>query len=384
MNIILLNTNSFGGNYEYSRFLLKAYLAHKEVRACTVVIPVNAVQEEDQYFKKILISDIYKTNVNLFKKLYFLFRSIVNPFRVYAYLKKQEPSVVIFNDYEQITSFLWAPFFRRLKTKHSFVVILHDPDRDQYLPFKALSVYTMKCVMRIMDVAVYHEVLPDKPYYKMNIVKQSVPHGIYTHVDYDSTLLEHILNQKGMDTLLGILGNIRDEKNYTLIIKCLPRLPGVKLLIAGDIANSAVSLIAYKSLIEQLNLQDRVIWVQKRLTDAEFQSAIRVCDGILLYYKKSFTSQSGILNLIAPHKKKVFVSDHPSGLKEIVRTFNIGTIVPEGESYFVSAIQASFMKNSEEQAFDWNVYIDYASWDNHVRIVLAVMKEVHLKKTLRA
>ena len=370
MNVIILNTNSFGGNYEYSRCLAEAYAANKEVHSCAVLIPSNALQPANDIFKKELISDIPRIKNKLYRKFYFLYRSFINPLKTFFFLRKQPASIVVFNDYEQITSLLWVPLFRSLKKKHEFLVILHDPDRDHYLPVKTLSVLTMKKVMSIMDLALYHEVLPDKIYYRLPIPKINVPHGIYDFKEQDYSFLEKLKKEKGTDRLLGMLGNIRDEKNYKLVIESLPDLPGTKLLIAGEQASSDVPVKEYKERIEELNLQDRIIWMQKRLTDEELQAAISICDVILLYYKKSFASQSGILNLIALHKKTVIVSDTPSALTETVRKFGLGKIIPEESSEFVSAIHTVFNTNMLNLDQQWSVYISYASWENHVQTVI--------------
>ena len=384
MNIIILNTNSFGGNYEYSRCLAEAYIANAAVEKCTVVIPSNAAQEENNIFKKILISDVSNVQLKLYKKIYFLFRSFLNPFRILAFLKKQPPSIVIFNDYEQITSFIWVPFFRRLKNKHSFIVILHDPDRDKYLPITSWSACTMKKVMSIMDMALYHEVLPDKPYYKTAIPKINVPHGLYEHSTVAYDLLNQLINKKSGRRIMGVIGNIRDEKNYSLLIDCLPDLPNVVLLIAGSASNSSVSIASYKTQIEKLQVQHQLIWIEKRLTDAEMQAIIEACDLIALYYKHSFTSQSGLLNLIAPHKKKLIVSDGQSALTKVVQQFNLGDVVPIDKKALIDAVTNTiFTDITEQQLHQWNSYLEYASWENHVRIVIENVNALKNHKTER-
>lgn len=370
MNIVILNTNSFGGNYEYSRCLAEAYLANERVSDCKVLIPVNATQHENTCYKKVLISDDSGYKNKILRQFYFLFRSIVNPFKTYRFLKEAPASVVIVNDYEQISSILWAPFFKLLKNKHTFIVILHDPDRDAYLPIKLFSEISMKKVMSIMDLALYHELLPDKIYYRDDIPKLSIPHGLYTYPDYDQELLDQLIQQKATCKMMGAIGNIREEKNYTLLIESLAHLPNVILLIAGSPSNSSVSIASYKKQIELLNVQDRVIWIEKRLTDEELQATILACDLMLLYYKPSFTSQSGLLNIIAPHKKKLIVSNGSSALTQIVQEFNIGEVVPLDKDSFVSAVNKTISTDmSSELQLSWAHYLDYASWTNHVRIV---------------
>jgi len=372
MRIVILNTNSFGGNYEYSRCIANEYVKHTDVTSCVVLIPENADNREDTVFKKVLISDILKTDSVLLRKVYFIYRSIVNPINVYRYLKNQPASTVLFNDYEQITSILWVPLFKRLKRKHTFAVILHDPDRDNYFPFKWLSAYTMHAVMRIMDIAFYHGYLPDKKYYTFNIPKVEIPHGLYVHETFDTDLYNLLVKRKGVSHLMGVIGNIRDEKNYTLLIESLLDLPNAILVIAGSPSNSDVPIHVYKKQIEQLGLEHQVIWIEKRLSDDEIQSVILACDLILLYYKHSFTSQSGILNLIAPHKKKLIVSDGTSALTRTVDTFKIGVVVPISKESFVHSVLNLFDEtNKDEHIVMWDNYLAYASWKSNVDTVLA-------------
>ncbi|WP_291275032.1 glycosyltransferase [Flavobacterium sp.] len=381
MNVVILNTNSFGGNYEYSRCIAKAYSDNEHITDCKVLIPANATQQENACYKKILISDLPRYKNKLFRKFYFLFRSIINPFIVFSFLRKAPPSLVIVNDYEQISSMLWVPFFYLLKPKHTFVVLLHDPDRDAYLPVRFLSELTMKAVMSIMDMALYHEILPDKTYYKKEIPKINIPHGLYEHPEYDQALLNSLVSQKGERKMMGIIGNIRDEKNYSFIIDCLPDLPHVVLLIAGKPSSSSVVIETYKEQIKKLNVLHQVIWIEKHLSDDEMQAIIKACDLVLLYYKHSFTSQSGLLNLIAPHKKRFIVSDSKSALTNVVRKFALAEIIPVNKKEFIDSVsRALYADVSTDQLEAWEHYLEYASWHNHVRIVVEHVHELHKRK----
>jgi glycosyltransferase involved in cell wall biosynthesis len=374
MRIIIYNPNSLGGNYKYARELHTAYIKRKEIEDCILVLPANADCEAKNNIKKILLADISKSNVKLIKKLYFFYRSLVNPIIFFYFLRKQPPAAVIFNDYDQLTALFWAPFYRLLRKRHLFATVLHDPDRDAYLPAKWLSELTMKAVIRIMDVAFYHEYLPEKVYYPSGLKRVKVPHGIYPPHEIDENFYNDLMRQKGDNFLIGILGNIRDEKNYSAIIEVLPQLSNIKLLVAGNVANSSVPLTAYKQRIKELNVSEQVIWKQKFLTEEELAASIKACDVIVLYYKSTFTSQSGILNIIAPFRKKIIVSDVPCALREVVSRFGMGKIVGFNDNALIASIN-SLTKTATETENNWNAYIDYASWDNHVDVVLTAFEQ---------
>jgi hypothetical protein len=381
MNIVIYNTNSFGGNYEYSKQIAAAYIENKEVNSCEVIVPQNSNGDTQPYLKKKLLPDIPRTSNKLLKKIYFLYRSLVNPFKFYSYLKSLPRSVIIFNDFDQYTSVFWAPFFRGLRSKHIFSVILHDPDRDNYFPAKSLSEFSMAQVMSVIHIAFYHELLPDKPYYQNSkALKVKVPHGIYTHAGYNQKFYDELISKKGGDKLISILGNIRDEKNYEMVIKCLPQIQHTKLLVAGKASSSNVPIAHYKKLITDTGVSDRVLWEERFMTDDEFQSAIKASDVVLLYYKDTFTSQSGVLNLIAPHKKYVIVSDVPSALRETVNKFFIGKVVKLEDSAFAQSLN-ELINTVDLKVVDgaWNKYLEYASWHNHVAIAVGTFKEAEAK-----
>jgi glycosyltransferase involved in cell wall biosynthesis len=373
MNLIIYNPFSFGGNYDYIKALSKAYIQHPDINNVTLVMPVNASANVGHH--RILLADQVRSENRIIKKLYFLYRSFINPLKFYYYLRSQEKGIVIFNDYDQLSSFFWVPFFKTLKKKFIFSIILHDPDRDNYLPFRSFSAFTMKRVMSIMDVAFYHSMLPQKEYYEGNFAKVAVPHGIYEGFTADKFLETIIKNQKSSDCLLTILGNIREEKNYELAIRALVDLPGFKLLIAGAKANSAVPVDRYRQLVIDLGLTNRVIFIEKFLSDPELHAVISASDIILLYYSASFTSQSGILNLIAPYKKKILVSDTPSALTQEVKRYSIGEVVPADDlNSLVAGLRS--LSAMEVSKTSWDDYIAEASWLRNVDIAINTFKQI--------
>jgi glycosyltransferase involved in cell wall biosynthesis len=373
MNLIIYNPFSFGGNFDYMSALTKAYSEHEEVKQVSVIMPANASKQKGQL--RLLLPDRARSNNKVIKKLYFLYRSFVNPFRFYRYLRSQATGIVIFNDYDQLSSFSWVPFFQRLKNKFVFCVILHDPDRDRYLPSKTFSIYSMKRVMSLMDIAFYHGTLPIRPYYIGPAAKIQIPHGIYETVEVDKLFESSILNLKASDNLLSILGNIREEKNYELAIRSLVDLPDFKLLIAGAKANSATPVEKYRELISSLGLDNRVIFIEKFLTQPELHAAIKVSDIILLYYSATFTSQSGILNLIAPYKKKILVSDIESALTQDVKRYFIGEVVRADDlASFTAGVKLLAAKRQDESS--WENYAKTASWSTNAAISINTFKKI--------
>lgn len=368
MRIVIYNINSFGGNYEYSKELFNAYQHNAEVTDVALLMPRNSAANGKGIYP-ILVEDKSKFKNKIIRKLDYIYKGITNPFRLYKFLKNRDQSFVIFNDYDQTTSVIWVPLLKLLKKKHKFGVILHDPDRDKFLPRKWMSELTMDKVMSLMDIAFHHGFLPEKAYYRYNIPKVTVPHGLYPTIPINKAFFEDVKSRQKLPYILGLIGNIRDEKNYEFIINALPHLPNCNLLVAGGVANSKVPVNDYKKLIADLNLQDKVIWIERYLDDDELNAAIDVSDVVLLYYKTSFTSQSGILNNIAPYSKKLLATDTPSALKEVVKKYKLGVLVPpNNQSAFIAAVNELTAADKSTYDKGWAAYAQDATWEKHAAI----------------
>jgi glycosyltransferase involved in cell wall biosynthesis len=376
--IIIYESSSFGGCYEYAKKIFPAIKAYQEVSSCSLLLPKNSPFHIEGS-RSILIKDQISSESKLLRKLHFLYRNFINPFILFfILLRKKERSFVILNDFEQISAPIWVPFFKLFLGRHRFAVILHDPDRDAYPPSRSFSSFCMKRLMSLMDFAFYHGFLPDKPYYKSNprTIYKNIPHGIYELPEPEPDLLKKILSlKKPGDYVLSILGNIRDEKNYRTAIQALPSLAGARLLIAGSPSHSGVDIEEYKILAQKLKVEDRVIWIEKFLSESEMAAAIQATDIVLLNYSTSFTSQSGILNLIAPFRKKMIVSKGSSSLSITAEKFYLGYLV---EADNLQALITGIIKlrsDLENNDSQWDKYLEYASWNNMAAETLKAFEE---------
>jgi len=380
MRIIIYNPNSFGGNFQYIKELFSYLKKLGGVESAILVLPENSDYDTPGNIK-LLKSDLVKVKAPLLRKLYFLYRTFASPLVFWKWLRQQPPSFVIFNDYDQWSSWFTRFFFKTLRNRHKYGVILHDPDRDDYTPFTWLSRYTMKSVMSYIDVAFYHEILPDRPYYKKNIPYINVPQGIYNTATaaVDQAFYDLILAHKGNMKLLAVIGNIRDEKNYELIISSLCDLQGVKLLVTGKPASSGVPTETYRKLILDLGLSDRVMWEERYLSDEEFSAAIVASDILSVYYKKTFTSQSAVLNSIAAFRKPVLIADTRSAMSVLAKRFAIGAVIEaENKEAFVASVK-QIMTDEKDYTDNWNRYMEYCSWDSCAKIITDSF--LHLRST---
>lgn len=370
MRITIYESSSFGGCYDYSLQLLQAYANQVEVESVKLLLPTQAKASASGIRKKLLPDELATHSVFL-KKLWFIFRTFYNPLILFFHLLFQKKSYVLLNDFEQLSAWLWAPMFRIFLRKHTFAVFLHDPDRDAYPPSQKVSAWLMRCMMQTMHLAFYHEILPQKTYYNSNNRTRyiAVPHGIYPAPKPDSTMQTLLKSEIKERYCFAQVGNIRHEKSTDLAIRALANHPDAHLIIAGKAASSSVDVDQYKSLAKECKVHNRITWINRFLTEAELSAVISSTDAILLYYRSTFASQSAILNLIAPFRKTLIVSETPSALTNTVRTFSNGILAKADKAEELS--QAMHLAQKQDaKPNQWDAFLQYASWQRNAEIAV--------------
>lgn len=430
MHIILYESSSHGGCYKYAIELYHAYSAHPEVDSVTLLLPANAAFT-GAGVEKILIPDNKPGS-----KWHFIYRHFCNPLRLLGYVRKAEGKWLVFsgwllkrktwnqkpetsnlkpetlntqhsansqqlttisshsgtqapkhsgtssfflllNDFEQMSAPLWSPLFRQFLRKHKIGVFLHDADRDAYPPSPRVSGWCMKQMMKSMHIALHHGTLPTRPYYAFNGKTEylKVNHGLYHLPAPDEQMLQEVVSfTRQFNQSLGIIGHIREEKNYRLVMQAMKEHPHLCLVVAGNAANSQVDVDGLKQMASALHLQDRVLWVDRYLSEPEMTAVINAIDWVVLYYASSFHAQSGILNQTAPLKKPVLVSDLPNALTETVDTYQLGLKCKADDAEALS--EALSRLENDTFAPQWSQFFDDVDWKKQTERVLAAIKGI--------
>jgi glycosyltransferase involved in cell wall biosynthesis len=128
-------------------------------------------------------------------------------------------------------------------------------------------------------------------------------------------------------TLL-FFGLLREYKGLDLLIRALPwiadQVAGVRLVVAGDVAEPAVGAAA-RALVEELGLEDRVDWQLRFLGPEEIAPLMERSTLVVLPYRK--IDSSGVLATALGHGRPAVVTD-VGGLPDAVRDFGAGRVVP--------------------------------------------------------
>ena len=376
MKVVIYSNSSLGGCYEYAKQIAAEYARNSEVEWCKALFPKGSAADCAQTVDILLKDRMFSGIGKLFGKIYFLYRSLINPIRAYKYTVKSNADLLIFNDFDQVTSYFWTRRYRRRKFKTA--IILHDPDRTAYFQRKSLSESTMQRIMDIVDIAFYHEKLPPLPYYENKdnrIIYKEIPHGIYPPEKPDEqikSLLQN-LNDQGFTTL-SITGNVRAEKNYKIAMDAIKDIPQATLVIAGKTVTAAENIDDYKNYARSLGIENRVVFINKYLNNSEMSAIFENSGIILLYYSHTFKSQSGILNSLSPFCPKLIVSDIESGMTHCVKEFGLGMIVASDSAEALHKAIVTYPQNNP-YINNWEKFANYSSWEKNIEIEISAYKQ---------
>ncbi len=386
-NIVIYSNCSLGGCFEYAKKIAQTFSNKKEVKNVYALFPKNAEFESlknqennKQIFYNILKSDKpFKTGISLLdkfiSKIYFIYRCVKNPLFAINFAKKHDADIFILNDFDQVSAFFWTKkFSKQLFTK---AIILHDPDRSAYFRLKSLSTSTMNRIVDACDFAFYHNFLPSLPYYKdKQTIFEAIPHGFYPPKIEDEQMKNYIFDIKNKGyKVLSISGNIRKEKNYFLAMDAIKEVENAALLICGVTVTSKENIEDYKQYAKTLGIEDRVFFVNQYLSQNQMTSIFKYSDIVLLYYAKSFTSQSGILNSLLVFRPKLIVSNCDSAMATVAKEFEIAMMVaPDNKD----ALKQAIIDYPEENPYEkgWENFEKFSSWENNINIQMHCYKNL--------
>lgn len=373
MKVIIYQPNSFGGYYDYSIQSFKAFRRVPGVTDVLLVLPTDA-EYNDSGVKKIFLPDKLTSKNSLIRRFYFLFRSFIDPYLFFfTILFFTNNTLILFNCFEQLSSPTWCWLFRLFKRKNQFGIFLHDPERDHVTPSRWYSRLSMNVLMKMMDFAFYHSFLPEKKYYSIGQDKikfVDVPHGIYPLPPASSVLKEELHRERGNYKIMTLLGSIRRDKNYEIAIRLLTLMPDYKLFIAGRSPSSAYTSGQLKDQAKTIGVSDRVIWVERYLSEDEMAAVIEESDIFLFLYSAGFVSQSGVLNIIATFKKPFIYSDFPSALSILSKRFGLYKGVDLTNIENIPQVIRDILNEKHKYNDAWDEYLTYASWDENAKIIV--------------
>ncbi len=282
-------------------------------------------------------------------------------------IKKWGPDLLIIN--------YWLPFFapafgyisRKMKGKTKIFYITHNIDfHEKWLFANRLTKYALKNADKIVTLSdsVFEDasaLFPQKQiiagfhptyncYNLQKFTKKSAKEKLNFADEKVILFFGYIKPYKGLDTLL---------KAFSLFLE---KYPNSKLLIVGEVYGNSDE---YYNLISKLDLEKKVIFVNRFVKDDEIELFFKAADVLALPYKQA--TQSGVLQ-IAYNMNLGAVATPIGGLPELVMHDKTG-IVSESCSkkdfskalieYF-SLEQKKVLQNieKEKEKYAWNKFAD--------------------------
>lgn len=213
-----------------------------------------------------------------------------------------------------------------------------------------------------------------------------VPHGPYDYgqPSAEATALRRRYGLLGDKQVVLAFGHVRDDKNLDLLMESLRDFrEEVHLLVAGRAGGGRNRGIEhYQGLARRLDLDRNVTFLNRFIPDQEVADLFAACDWTALPYSRSFSSQSGVLNVAVHYHRPVLVS-RTGGLAEAIEDFDVGVAVePDDLPALREGIARIIRQTAAGHSYEFERYTATHSWDETARRTAAVYRTL-LGRTAR-
>ncbi|MFA7289241.1 MAG: glycosyltransferase [Melioribacteraceae bacterium] len=359
----------------------------------TIISPVYPYRGGIADFSGLLckhLSEFHDVNVINFRRLY---PSFLFPGKTQFTNDPNENNVVSDKLIDSINPISWFQVGKKIRINQPNIIII-----AYWMPFFALAygiiTKLVKQNKKTKVVLLCHNVLPhEKKFYDKSVTKY-----LFNKADYFILLSKYSeieliklmpkANYKVLfhplysvfgsaieknDALMRLdisidvktilfFGIIRDYKGLDILIEALAFTKDIRLIIAGEFYSNKEK---YITLIENLNLKERIILMDRFIPSEEVKYIFSAADVVILPYREA--TQSGILQIAFNFHKPVIASDC-GGLAELIADGETGIIVKENTPEKLAEAIINFYENNNEEKFAKNIKRENEkySWNNFV------------------
>ena len=299
--------------------------------------------------------------------------------RLAEFVEVQDFQTVIIGSYTEFMAPVWSGRLRKLARKGVvFGAIVHDPVRDFVLGPLWWHRWSIACSYSFLQEAFVHEFIELDTIFPVQQLRMTViPHGPYQFPKATKSREEIRINLSlpADAKVMLSFGHIRDNKNLELIIQAMSYRPSVYLIIAGkEISSSQRPSNYYQEIAKTLGVDDRCRWLVRFIPETEVANLFNVSDLVLLTYRESFRSASGVLNAAIHFRKPCLASAGASSLKTVVNTYNLGIwIEPDSMEAICGGIHQWLTKEINPQ---WSRYLENNSWELNAKIIINALYNI--------
>lgn len=369
-----------GGIGQYAHMLLEELSNYPELDLHLICSPEFEWQQIDGVQVHPILFHLSHP-IPIVRKSRFLIANWINPLRAIKLAQKLNLDALYFSEINYLTFPVWK---HKLKISGiKTVVAAHDVKRSVAIINKKYEDQQLINLYKSSDAILVHSEYQKQELVSFADVAPSgitiVPHGPYPYPApmHDRNTLRDQYSIPQDASLALSFGSVRDLKNLTFFLEAVAKGPkNIHVLVAGPYGSKHLSLKYYRNLCEQLNIKHRVYFIDRYIKNEEVGDLFEMSDWVALPYKKTFTSQSGVLNVAAFFRKYVFTSDAPV-ISETVQKAKIGIAcrddTPEALLEGLPQIE-SLSKCADKNPF--LAYEEDFSWKENAEITLNTFKSI--------
>ena len=322
--------------------------------------------------------------VPLRRRIRFALNLFVNPLRAIARAEATGAQILHLSTIPHVTFSFWL---RRLnRTQIRLVATAHDVRRSQGLISLRYELEQLRRLYRRCEAIFVHsefqkrdlvdfaEVLPERVHV--------VPHGPFYHgpPQADKETLRRRYGVPLEKQVVLFFGDIRPDKNLDLFLRAMvPFKDRLFLVVAGQ-AKQGISIQSLQQLAHQLDIQDLIKWIPYYVPYEEVPNLFELSDWLALPYSKTFTSQSGVLNVAIAHRLPVLACALPT-IRETLDQCRIGIYVtPDSIADLQHGIREMLNLTPAGHFDGFERAENLFSWEKNVTIAMEVYSALGSKR----
>ncbi|HEY3968503.1 MAG TPA: glycosyltransferase family 4 protein [Planctomycetaceae bacterium] len=316
------------------------------------------------------------------RRLRFLIGQFVSPRRALRYAAQTRADVIHFSSFNHLT----FPYWKRMvsSSRPKIVATAHDVRRRVAMINRRFEDRQLQLFYQRADALFVHSRSQAEDLMDFARLDGSrihiVPHGPY---DYGPpTASREVLRTKyglPQDKVVALsFGLIRDEKNLGHLLQALPRFKeSLHLLVAGTGDTTGhKSLEYYRELAQSLGIESAVTFLGRYIPDSEVPDLFEACDWVAMPYSRSFTSQSGVLNVAVSYNRPLLTTRAPT-FAETLDGLDVGVMVePDSVDALTEGIATLHAQIGEGRSYAFDEYRSRFSWAENARRTAAVYRSV--------
>lgn len=370
-----------GGIGRYTHEVLSRFQSVEDVETELVCLPSYEWLGAARYRTWAGLREIGHRNP-LRRRLRFLAGQAANPARLWRRVREQSADVVHLSNINHLTFPLWRRWLDA--TRACVVATAHDVRRAKAMLSRRYEDRQLRRFYQRADALFVHSLAQAEDLRTFAGVSGErvhiVPHGAY---DYGrpSAGRQELRRRMGWpaDKQVALFfGNVRDDKNLDVLLCALrPHCRKVHLVVAGRGGGGGhKGMSHYRELAEALGVSGSVTFDERYIGEAEIPDLFTACDWTAVPYSRSFTSQSGVLNVAANYHCPVLASDTPTFAETLGRA-KIGLLAAPDDAEALSAGIGEMVSAVESgRSFAFADYEREFGWERNVQITRDVYRSL--------